>query len=82
MYSLTRSALLSVMLLAAPLGTGLPGGRLVQASAGEPDQVIPAEITESRPATPSSSAASVASICGALAAAAAENDLLSISMPG
>jgi len=75
MSSLTRSALLSVMLLAAPLGTGLPGRLLAQASAGEPDQVAPAEITESRSATPSSNAASVASICGALAAAAAENHL-------
>src|SRR5207247_9163677 len=77
MHSLCASAFLSVMLLAAPLGAGLPSRLVGQASAGEPDEVPPVESTQSRSrsATPSNSAASVARICDALAAAAAENDL-------
>src|SRR5262249_19375781 len=75
MHRRVASALFSVMLLAAPLRPGLPSQLVGQASAGELDQVAPAERTQPPPATPSKGAASVASICDALAAAAGENDL-------
>jgi hypothetical protein len=75
MHRLVATAFLSVMLLATPLGAGLPSPLVRQASAGEPGEVPSVERTQSRSATPSNGAASVASICDALAAAAAENDL-------
>jgi Transglycosylase SLT domain/SPOR domain len=75
LHSLVASALLSVLLLAAPLGAGLPSRLVGKASAGEPAEAPAVESTQSRSTTPPNSAASVASICDALAAAAAENDL-------
>jgi Transglycosylase SLT domain len=73
MHGLVASALFSVMLLAAPLKSGLPSQLVGQASAGEADHIPPVERTQSPSAT--KGAASVASICDALAAAAGENDL-------
>jgi Transglycosylase SLT domain/SPOR domain len=75
MHGLVASGLVSLTFLLATLMLELPSLRLVQASAGEGDQVPPVEGTPSPSATPSNRAASVASICDALAAAAAENDL-------
>jgi len=74
MRSLTASAFLSIMLVAAPLGGEL-SSRLGQASAGERDKVPRVESAQSRSATPSNSATIVANICDALAAAAGQNDL-------
>src|SRR5262245_56025647 len=75
MHRLVASAFFSGMLLVATLMPGLPSQLARPASAGEGDQVPPAESTQSPSAAPSNGRPSVTSICDALAAAATENDL-------
>jgi hypothetical protein len=75
MHGLVASAFFSVTFLAAALMLELPIQLLGPASAGEGDQVPPAESTQPPSATPSNGTASVARLCDALAAAAGENDL-------